>query len=678
MRFVAVFGLGLFAMTAYADEGMWLLNDPPRERLQSHGFTPSDEWLKRLRLAAVRFNNGGSGGFVSPDGLIITNHHIGADALHKLSTPGHDLLKDGFHAKSRGEEIRCHDLELNVLQSIEDVTPRIEAAVRPDMSPADAFAARRAIMASIEKESLEYTGLRSDVVTLYHGGLYHLYRYTKYTDVRLVFAPESAVAAFGGDVGNFEFPRFGFDVCFFRAYENGAPAKVEHYFPWAKTAPAEGDLVFVVGHPGTTNRLETYAKLMHRRDRSMPYTLARVRTHEAALSQFSERGPDERRMAENDLHRVANARKAFLGQYEGLLNPTVMDQKLAEEKKLQAHGNHSAWDDIANAQTKLEQFELEYGLLEGAHAFPSELFTIARHLVRLTAELPKSSATRLREYRDSALESLRFQLFSPAPIHAELERVKLASGLMFLAEKLGGAHPLVVKVLAGKPPGTRAAELVAGCTLFDPNVRKKMEASGLAGVAGSDDPMIRLAQLIDDEARNLRHRHETEVEEIERQANAKISKIRFAQFGRSVAPDATFTLRLAFGVVRGYEADGQQVPFFTTLGGLFDRSDRLGNREPFELPPRWRDGKAKLSLTTPLNFVSTADTIGGNSGSPVLNRAGELVGINFDRNRYGLVRNFVYTDVGARHVAVHGAAVIEALKKLYGAEQLVRELTERK
>jgi hypothetical protein len=661
-------------MTAHADDGMWLLNDPPRERLQSHGFTPSEEWLTRLQLAAVRFNNGGSGGFISPDGLIITNHHIGADALHKLSTPGHDLLKDGFHAKTRAEELRCHDLELNVLQSIEDVTSKINTAVRSDMSPADAFAARRAIMSAIEKESLEHTGLRSDVVTLYHGGLYHLYRYKKYTDVRLVFAPESAAAAFGGDVDNFEFPRFGFDVCFFRAYENGTPAKVQHYFPWAKTAPAEGDLVFVVGHPGTTNRLETYAKLIHRRDRSMPYTLARVRALEAALSQFSERGPDERRMAENDLHRVANSRKAFLGQYEGLLNPAVMDQKLAEEKKLQSQGDHSAWDDIAKSQTTLEQFELEYGLLEGTHAFPSELFTIARHLMRMTSELPKPSALRLREYRDSALESLRFQLFSPAPIHAELEQVKLASGLMFLAEKLGGAHPVVVKILAGKPPGARAAELVAGCTLFDPNARKKMEEGGLAAVGSSSDPMIRLALAIDQESRALRHRYETEVEEIERQANAKISKIRFAQFGRSVAPDATFTLRLAFGVVRGYEAEGKQVPFFTTLAGLFERSDRLGNREPFELPTRWRGGKAKLNLSTPLNFVSTADTIGGNSGSPVLNRAGELVGINFDRNRYGLVRNFVYTDVGARHVAVHGAAVIEALNKLYGAEELVREL----
>src|SRR5947207_5317309 len=313
-------------MTARADEGMWLLNNPPRQHLkEKYGFDLTDAWLTRAQKASVRFTNGGSGGFVSPDGLIVTNHHIGADAVQKLSPPDKDYYRDGYLARSRGEELKCPDLELNVLQSIEDVTTRVNAAVKPEMTPAQAFAARRAVMSEIEKESLTKTGLRSDVVTLYHGGLYHLYRSKKYTDVRLVFSPEAAAAGFGGDVDNFEYPRFGFDVAFFRVYENGAPAKVDHWFRWNTVGPAEGDLVFVTGHPGTTNRLETLAKLKHRRDHTLPYTLARLRSAEAALTQFAERGPDERKWAANDLHRVANARKAFGGQYQGLLTAAIIE-----------------------------------------------------------------------------------------------------------------------------------------------------------------------------------------------------------------------------------------------------------------------------------------------------------------------------------------------------------------
>lgn len=678
MRFATVLLVaGVFLMTASADEGMWLVNDPPRERLKSqYGFDLTDAWLENARLASVRFNNGGSGGFVSPDGLIITNHHIGEDSLKKLSTPQRNLLLTGFYAPGRADELKCPDLELNVLQSIEDVTAQVQQAVKSGASPAEAAAVRRAAMSKIEKDSLDKTGLRSDVVTLYQGGLYHLYRYKKYTDVRLVFAPEAAAAAFGGDVDNFEYPRFGFDVTFFRAYENGQPAKVQHWFRWATQSPSEGDLVFVTGHPGTTNRQETVAKLLYRRDRGHPYALARVRALEAALLQFSERGPTERAAAAHDLHSVANARKAISGQYQGLLDPKILDVKKGEEQALQAADptTKSAWDGIAAAQDTLRRIDRTYSLFERGDAFTSELFTIARQIVRLAEETPKPSGERLREYRDSNLESLKFQLFSPAPIEAEAEKVKLAAALTFMAEQLGGEHPLVVKVLAGQPPHRRAAELVAGCTLFSPDKRRALVDGGADAVRSSTDPMIALARAIDPDAREVRKQFENEVEEVERQGYARISQVRFKKFGRGVAPDATFTLRLAFGRTLGYDLDGEKIPFHTTLAGLFARAEKLGYREPFDLPARWRDGKAKLNLTTPLNFVSTADTIGGNSGSPVLNRAGELVGINFDRNRHGLVRNFVYTDVQARHVAVHGAAVIEALRNLFDAGGLVDEL----
>jgi hypothetical protein len=684
----AVFIFGSLAMTARSDEGMWLLNDPPSQLLkEKYDFELTDEWLTRAMKGSVRFNNGGSGGFVSADGLIVTNHHIAADALQKLSTPIRDLYHDGFYARTREEELKCPDLELNVLQSIEDVTERVNKAVSPDLPPAEAAAARRAIMAEIEKESFAMTGLRSDVVTLYHGGLYHLYRYKKYTDVRLVFAPEHAIAFFGGDTDNFEFPRFNLDVAFFRAYEDGRPAKIEHFFQWNTAGPAEGDLVFVTGHPGTTQRLETLAKLIHRRDHTLPYTLYRLRTMELALNQYAEQSPERRRQAATDIHRVANARKAFSGQYQGLLDPAILDKKREQEKDLTMQLGLAGdkefkpedfklkpWQAVADAQAAFEKFEREYYLFERGDAFSSELFTIARHIVRLAEELPKPSPERLREYRDSNLESLKFELFSPAPIYPGLQRAKLTASLTFLAENLGGAHPQVKLALGGQSPYLRAAELVLGTRLFDVEERKKLVEGGKAAVDASDDPMIQFAKAVDAESRRLRKHYEERVEEPERQAYAEIARLRFKALGRSIPPDATFTLRLAFGVVKGYDVDGEEIPFQTTFGGAFERASAQNHAEPYVLPPRWRERKDQLDLSTPFNFVSTADTIGGNSGSPVLNRAGELVGINFDRNRHGLVRNFVYTEEQARHISVHSRAVLEALRKLYDATTLVEEL----
>ena len=674
-------------MAADADEGMWLPNEPPRELLKKrYEFDLTDAWQKRAMLGSVRFNNGGSGGFVSPAGLIVTNHHIAADALQKLSTPARDLYRDGFAAPDRGGELKCGDLELNVLREILDVTAEVNAAVTPGMTPAAAVAARRAVMATVEKASLDKTGLRSDVVTLYNGGAYHLYRYKKYTDVRLVFAPEAAIAGFGGDVDNFEYPRMNLDVAFFRAYENGEPAETPHFFKWSETGPKENDLVFVTGHPGTTNRLETLAKLKHRRDRTLPYTLYRLRTLEAALSQYAAQGPEQHRQAATDLHRVANARKAFSGQLQGLLDPKVMAMKALRETELggnivrepgtlPADSPLHAFARVEKIQAAFAAFEKEYALIETGQAFATDLFTIARHCVRMADELPKPSADRLREYRDSNLASLTYQLESPAPFYPELERVKLQTSLTFLAENLGGDHPVVKRILNGKNPAARADELIAGTKMADVAERKRLVAGGKKAIDASTDPLVVLAKAVDADARQVRKRYEEEVEEPERQAYGEIAKLRFEAFGRTVAPDATFTLRLAFGTVKGYDVGGETLPFHTTFGDAFDKAAKLGGKEPFALPKRWLDGRAKLDPATPFNFVSTADTIGGNSGSPVLDRAGELVGINFDRNRHGLVRNFVYTDVQARHIAVHSRAVLEALRKLYPAAGLMNELT---
>ncbi|MCE9530274.1 MAG: S46 family peptidase [Planctomycetes bacterium] len=676
-------------MTAQSDEGMWLLNEPPREHLKAkYGFDLTDDWLEHARLASIRFNNGGSGSFVSPNGLIITNHHIGSDALQKLGSKDRNLLRDGFHAPTLADELKCPDLELNVLLEIIDVTKEVNAAVKPDMKPAEAFAARRAALSAIEKESTDKTGLRSDVVSLYQGSVYHLYRYKKYTDVRLVFAPEQAIASFGGDVDNFEFPRFNLDVSFFRVYEKEKPVPVKHWLKFSETGPADGDLVFVTGHPGTTNRLETYDKLKHRRDVTLPYTLTRLRAMEAISLQYAERGPEQRRQAATALHSYANARKAFSGQYQGLLDPEIMNAKRIREEllieaiakkdasaeKQDAATYQKAIKRIADIQKSLASFEKEYSLLEVGHAFSSDLFAIARHIVRMTSETGKPNPARMREYRESNLESLKFQLFSPAPIYTDFERVRLQQSLSFMVEQLGSEHPLVSKVFGTKSPAKLVDELIGGTKLVDPEERRKLVAGGTKTVDDSRDPLIVFARAIDGEARKLRTRYEEEIEEPERQAYSELAGLRFKVQGKSVAPDATFTLRFAFGIVKGYRVDGVDLKYHTTFGEMFDKSDRLGHREPFELPKRWLDGKSKLDLSTPFNFASTADTIGGNSGSPVLNRAGEFVGINFDRNRHGLVRNFVYTEEQARHISVHSKGILEALRKLYDCGALVKEL----
>ncbi|MBX9680378.1 MAG: S46 family peptidase [Gemmataceae bacterium] len=671
----------ILSCPAFADEGMWLPNKPPRELLKSkYQFDLTDTWLEKVQKASIRFNNGGSGSFVSPDGLVVTNHHIGADALQKLSTKGKDLYHDGFLARTRADELKCPDLELNVLEEIEDVTKQVQDAVKDGASAADAAAARRAAIARIARESTEKTRLRSDVVTLFHGGLYHLYRYKKFTDIRLVMAPEHGIAFFGGDSDNFEYPRWNLDVCFFRVYENGEPLRTKHWFRWNAEGPKEGDLVFVSGHPGTTNRLETVARLKHRRDFTLPYALQTLRCREALLSQYAEKGPEQRRNAMKDLFPVANARKALTGQHQGLLDPAILVTKEKLEQSLidafeadKGTIKVSPWKMIAVTQEKLRGFERDYFLLERGDAFDSKLLRTARHLLRLADELPKEDGKRLPEYRSSALESLKFQLFSPAPISFDLERVKLAGSLSFLAENLGGEHPLVRTILDGKSPAKRAEELIAGSKLADPQERKRLFSEGKPAIDASGDPLIALVRTIDEQARALRQKYD-ESDEVQQQAYASISRMLFEKFGDRIAPDATFTLRLAFGAVQGYEVDGASLPYATDFAGLFARGEEQGQRDPFAVPQRWLDAKAKLDLKTPFNFVSTADTIGGNSGSPVLNRAGELVGINFDRNRHGLVRNFVYTDYQARHISVHSKAVLEALRKIYAADELVREL----
>ncbi len=670
--------------TAPADEGMWLFTNPPLKQLQErYDFTPPPGWLEHVQKSSVRFNSGGSGSFVSPTGLVMTNHHVGADTLQKISTSQKNYLKDGFYAKTPAEEVKALDLELNVLMSIEDVTERVNAAIKPGLAPAEAALARRKITAEIEKESLDKTGLRSNVVTLYQGGAYHLYRFKKYTDVRLVFAPEQQAAFFGGDPDNFEYPRYDLDICFFRVYENDQPAKIEHYLTWSKNGCKDGELTFVSGHPGRTNRLNTVAELEYLRDRQFPLLLQRLFRLEVLYTAYSARSDENARRAREDLFSVQNSRKARVGGLEGLMDPAIMARKKAEEHKLRTAVGRDpklasaadAWDKIARAVDKQKEIAKTYNLLEGGQGFNSHLFGIARTILRGDEERTKPNGERLQEYRESNLESLQFQLFSEEPIYDDYEQLRLADSLTFLAEQLGYDNPEVQKVLAGKSPIERAAELIQGTKLKDVAVRKKLWEGGNAAVAAAHDPMIAVANLIDPEARKLRKVLESDVSEVKQQAYAQIAKAKYAIEGPNSYPDATFTLRLAFGLVKGYEENGKHVPALTHFAGLYERSAEHHDLPPFDLPARWVERKSHLDMRVPLNFVSTADIIGGNSGSPVINRNAELVGIIFDGNIQSLVLDFVYTDEVARAVSVHSAGIIEALRKVYDAGTLADELT---
>lgn len=673
---------GVLLSSVVGDEGMWLYSNPPRQQLkEKYGFELTDEWLGHLQRASVRFNSGGSGSFVSEDGLVISNHHVGADALQKVGTQKKNYLRDGFFAASAADEIKCVDLELNVLQSIEDVTARVNAAVPEGLSGDEAFKARRKILSEIEKESLKQTGLRSNVVTLYQGGAYHLYRFKRYTDVRLVFAPEQQIAFYGGDPDNFEFPRYDLDVCLFRVYEDGKPIKVTHYLKWSKSGAADGELTFVSGHPGKTNRLLTVAELEYLRDLSFPYTLTRLRRLDSLLTAWSGRSEENARRAREDFFSVQNSRKAREGGLAGLQDPALLAKKSAAEQtfrtRLAVNGEFpeaaAAYDRIAAAQQAIAKHFLRYRLLEGEHGFESEAYGIARTLLRAGEERPKPNGERLAEFVDSETASLELSLFSDKPIYEDYEILRMSDSLTFLAEQLGISDPLVQKVLAGKSPRERAAELIRGTKVHDVAFRRKLYTGGSAAVVAAKDPMIELARLVDGEARSIRKIVDAQ-NELRNQAHAAIARARFKLEGTGNYPDATFTLRLSYGPVKGYVEDGRNVPAFTTFGGLFERAAAAKQRPPFDLPPRWNKKKDALNPSTPFNFVSTADIIGGNSGSPVVNRAGEFVGIIFDGNIQSLVLDFAYEDKVARALSVHSSAILEALNKVYGATDLAKEL----
>jgi hypothetical protein len=682
---LALFSLQTLNLTALADEGMWTFNNVPRAEIKrKYGFDVTDEWLKRAQMASVRFNNGGSGSFVSPNGLVLTNYHIVEDIVNEVSTPQKDLAKEGFVARTRAEEIKAPSLELNVLMSIEDVTTRVNGAVKAGTTDADSFAARRAEISAVEAESTKATGLRSDVVTLYQGGRYNLYRYKKYTDVRLVFVPEFQAAFFGGDPDNFNFPRFNIDMALVRVYENDQPVHPGSFFKWSTAGAKEGELVFVTGHPGSTARLNTVAHLQELGETSIPIVLRLLERREAMLKKYMAMGDEQARQSQNELNSVQNSLKVYRGQIAGLKDRALMDRKMKDEaalrKSIAANPDRQkmygdAWDAIAKAHQGLPSYIRERRIFDQGSGFNTTTFGIARTLVRLAAESDKPNAQRLPEYTDARRASIELSLYSPAPIHDDFEKLKLADSLAFMVELLGADHALAKQILNGKTPEARATELIEGTKLKDVAFRKELAAGGSKAIEASTDPMIVLARTIDSKARELRKRFENEVTGVERANYSKIARARFETEGNSLYPDATFTLRLSYGAVKGYTENGKKVAPFTTLGGLYDRASQFKSEFPYTLPPRWIEKKSALNLGTPFNFVSTDDIIGGNSGSPTINKNGELVGLIFDGNIQSLVGDFIYDESVNRAISVDVRAMNEVLRKVFDANEIADELT---
>jgi hypothetical protein len=678
------------ASIALADEGMWLFNLPPKEQIRAkYGFELTPQWLDHVRLSSVRFNNGGSGSFVSADGLTMTNHHVGATCIHQLSTSGKDYMKTGFYARTQAEEAKCLDLELNVLQEIQDVTAQVNAGVKPGMSVADQGQAQRAAMSAAEEACAKASGLRCDVVTLYSGAMYNLYKYKKYTDVRLVFAPEYESAFFGGDPDNFEFPRYDLDVTFFRVYENGRPAHLADYLKWSTTGVKEGDLVFVSGHPGSTGRLNTLAQLEFLRDTAYPWTLESLARRDALLKQFGAESAENARIAQEDIFGIENSLKAIKGYEAGLLDRTVMDRKAADEMRmrqtiaadLQKRAEYGdPFTEIAKAMKVQQEIYLPLTYIERMAGFRGNLTGTARALVRAADERTKPNGERLREYRDTALPSLEQSLLATTPIYKSLDTVLLADSLADMKAKMPDSS-IVKSVLENRSPAEVAQALISGTKLDDLAVRKQLYEGGEEAVRNSNDPLIALMRNLDAESRAIRKRYDDEVDAVVRNYGSTVAKIRFASLGTTTYPDATFTLRLAYGTVQGFTETGAgvvpkgiKVPYFTTIGGAYQHAAAHHDQDPYRLPESWTKAKSKVRPQTPLNIVQTADIIGGNSGSPVVNRADEIVGIIFDGNIQSLPWNFAYDDSVGRSIHVDSRGILEAIRNIYGANPLANEL----
>jgi hypothetical protein len=665
----------------HAEEGMWTFDNPPLKLLkEKYNFVPTQAWLDHLRLASVRLNDGGSGSFVSPNGLLLTNHHVARGQLQKNTTAEHNYLRDGFYAPTPDQEMKSPDLEVNVLVAMKDVTARVQGAAKGISDPAKALKARDAEEAAIEKEGKESSGgLRSDIVSFYDGGEYWLYQYEVYTDVRLVFAPEQQAAFFGGDPDNFTYPRYDVDMALFRVYKDGKPLHTDNFLKWSAKGAAPGELTFISGHPGSTERDDTVAQLLAQRDVIGPALTEYLERRIATAQAFAAQSEENQRLVGTTVFGLQNSLKVYYGRREALADKAILAKKQAEEddfrKKVNANPKWktlygSAWDTIAKGESAyLPQFKKQF-----FRRTDSQLFGMALNIVQYVAEIKKPDSDRLPQFYDAGLESLLFRLKSPAPIYSSTDKLYMKAALKMGQEKLGNNDPYLQAILQGHPVDSTVDSLIDGTKLGDPQFRESLLKGGEAAVAASTDPMIVAARRVDPLVRaNYHHIHDT-ISSVLTPAEEKLGKARFLVYGKDHYPDATFTLRLSYGAVEGYPYNGTVAPPFTTFYGLFDRALSFSDKTPFDLTPKEEAARDKIDLSTPIDFVTTGDIIGGNSGSPVVNRAGELVGLVFDGNIESLAGDFEYDGTKNRTVAVHSAGMMEALRKIYGANALADEI----
>jgi peptidase S46-like protein len=674
-----------FASAALADEGMWTFDNFPQAAVkQKYGVDIDDAWLGRLQRSITRLEGGCTGSFVSPDGLVLTNHHCARSCISELSSAGDNLIENGFNSGNRAGERKCPGDIVSVLADIENVTAKVNAATA-GLADAKANEVRKQTLSRLESECTAASkgragALACESVTLYQGGQYFLYKYKRYDDVRLVFAPEQSIAAFGGDPDNFNFPRWCLDFSLMRVYENGKPARTPDHLRWRVEGPRAGEPVFLAGHPGSTARLLTPAQLKFQRSVSAPAYIARNSELRGRMIEWAKTGDEPRRIVDENLLGLENNLKVYRGLQSALLEDALMQRKEMEENELRrqvlaspqlAQQTGSAWDDVAKAQTRYREIYDRYAYLESGTGFNSKLFGYARQLVRGAAERAKPNEQRLREYADSNLGKLSAGLLATIPIYPAYEQLTLSFSLDKMREILGPDDEVVRRLLSKDSPDSLAARLIGATRLADPAVRKSLWEGGAAAVNASTDPMIELARSIDPDARALRKIYEDEVQAPVATGQERIAKARFAVLGTKVYPDATFTLRMSYGDVHGWPEKGQQVEPFTKLARLYERTT---GRDPFRLPQRWLDARSKLDPNTPFDYVTTHDIVGGNSGSPVVDAQGRLVGLAFDGNIHSIAGSYWYDERMNRAVAVHPAIIVTALRDVYGAKTIAAEL----
>lgn len=658
---------------------MWTFDAPPLQYWKArYGFDATPEWLEHVRLSAVRIP-GCSASIVSANGLVMTNHHCARQCTTEASPSDSNYIETGFVAATLGDEKRCRGMTADQLQSIEDVTTRVQGALTAPDAKGQAQQ-RAAIVNAIQSECAQQTGLVCQVVSFYQGGRYSLYRFLRYSDVRLVMVPEEGIAFFGGDPDNFTYPRYDLDLTLLRIYENGAPLQAKHFLTWSAAGASEGELTFVVGNPGTTGRLNTLAQMAYLRDVQYPNQLDQLKRQNAALRTLVAAGGEaEKRKYQDAIFSYENSIKAITGYRSGLLDSALMARKAAFERDFrtriaanpQAQAKFGgAWDAIAAANAERASFATQARFHGGGG---SQLLSLVLQLIRVPVEGAKPDSLRLPGLQGNAIANVEATAVRAIPFDLRQEEATLAAQWDAALAALGPNDPFVRAAMGDRSPADAARVLMAGTRMGDAAARKALLDGGAAAMAASADPMVVLARAID--SLNRAHLVRTAALTATLAANGeKIGQAIYAAYGTMLPPDATFTLRISDGVVKGYPMNGTLAPFKTSFFGLLARSAEFDGRPPFALPKRWIDRRDRLDLSTPFDFVSTNDIIGGNSGSPVINRAGDVVGLIFDGNIESLPNNFIFTDAVARSVSVHSRAISEALRAIYDAGHIADEL----